>query len=380
MAVLYELGVLGDPAPDKLAEIQAHVFDAALGLKLEIGPDISWALPGTAFSPLPHNASAALFFGGPNPSSAGLAHLLAQGVAIIPVVSALTNVSAEIPQELQHLNCMGLDQNSTVRIGNALLECAGLLRKQRHVFLSYRRTEARRAAVQLFEELAARNYDVFLDTHGVRPGEDFQARLWHKLCDSDVLVMLDTPTYFQSRWTDEEFGRAQAKRIGILRVGWPGVTPSPRVGAVRELQLHAADLTDPSGLLPDHVAVKICELVEFVRSQSQGVRRLNMNGAIRDAIELISGKMLGHGRHGIVHLQMPRGEDVAAYPALGVPSAATLHEAATCAQPGHAVVVYDSIGMHSEWLDHLRWLGKQVQNPKWIQLTEAAWQLAAWRA
>jgi len=38
---------------------------------------------------------------------------------------------------------------------------------QRRVFVSYRRNESRDAAVQLFEELSARQFDVFLDTHSV---------------------------------------------------------------------------------------------------------------------------------------------------------------------------------------------------------------------
>src|SRR5262249_25131364 len=56
--------------------------------------------------------------------------------------------------------------------------------------------------------MSARHFDVFLDTHSVSVAADFQAALWHRLCDSDVLVMLDTPDYFASRWTTAEWGRA----------------------------------------------------------------------------------------------------------------------------------------------------------------------------
>jgi hypothetical protein len=34
-------------------------------------------------------------------------------------------------------------------------------------------------------------------------------------------VMLDTPTYFESKWTRQELGRARAKEIHVLRVVWP---------------------------------------------------------------------------------------------------------------------------------------------------------------
>jgi hypothetical protein len=100
-----------------------------------------------------------------------------------------------------------------------LLECVGLLPRQRRVFVSYRRDEARQAALQMFDALSSRHFYVFLDTHGITPAEDFQAMLWHRLCDSDVLLMLDTPNYFEGRWTSAEFGRALAKGISVLRIG-----------------------------------------------------------------------------------------------------------------------------------------------------------------
>ena len=92
---------------------------------------------------------------------------------------------------------------------------------KRQVFLSYKRDESAAAAVQLFAELSARQYEVFLDTHSIAAGVDFQESLWHSLCDVDVLLMLDSPNYFASRWTAAEYGRALAKGIGVLRVEWP---------------------------------------------------------------------------------------------------------------------------------------------------------------
>ena len=77
-------------------------------------------------------------------------------------------------------------------LASAILECVGLMRRQRRVFLSYRSVESRAAALQLHDLLTARGFDVFLDTHVIRPGDPFQDVLWHRLCDSDVLIMLDT--------------------------------------------------------------------------------------------------------------------------------------------------------------------------------------------
>src|SRR5690606_5931770 len=155
----------------------------------------------------------------------------------------------------------------------ALLECAGLLPRQRRVFLSYRRDEARGAALQLFDAIAARHFEVFLDTHGIAPGDDFQATLWHRLCDSDVLVMLDTPGYFSSRWTEAEFGRALAKSISVLRIGWPDVGASPRTLTASQLPLTKDEVNQDTGLLSEAAIRRVCEHLETVRSQSVAVRR-----------------------------------------------------------------------------------------------------------
>jgi hypothetical protein len=167
-----------------------------------------------------------------------LEELKRRGIPVLPIVSSLARVADEIPEELRSLNCLEYVPGAGQRVASALLECCGLLPRQRRVFLSYKRDEAREAALQLFDELSSRVFDVFLDTHGVPPAADFQSTLWHRLCDSDVLVMLDTPSYFESRWTSAEFGRALAKDIAILRVGWPNASPSPRTSTASLVPAH----------------------------------------------------------------------------------------------------------------------------------------------
>ena len=84
-------------------------------------------------------------------------------------MSSLNNVSAELPECLRPINAMALapGDSSLAKPVGAALQCLGLLPAQRRVFVSYRRNESRDAAVQLFEELSARQFDVFLDTHSV---------------------------------------------------------------------------------------------------------------------------------------------------------------------------------------------------------------------
>jgi hypothetical protein len=270
---------------------------------------------------------------------------------------------------------MTVTGHGSERIATALLECGGLLPRQRRVFVSYRRDEARQAALQLFNAFSGRLFDVFLDTHGIAPAEYFQAVLWHRLCDSDVLVMLDTPGYFESRWTSAEYGRALAKGISVLRVGWPMVTPSPRAATASRIDLNAVDVDVATGHLTDAIISQICTQLEFVRAQSHAVRSLNLFSNLKLAIERIGGKVIGVGVHKAVYLKLPDGKEIVAYPAVGVPTSVTLNEAVDRA---FAAVVYDHIGLDERWVKHLAWLGDNIHAARWVKASEAAWAFAGW--
>src|SRR3546814_7207947 len=80
-------------------------------------------------------------------------------------------ISDVCSSDLDGLTRRADDPNMT-ELASTMLECVGLLRRQRRVFVSYQRVESRAAALQLHDLLASRGFDVFLDTHDIRPGED----------------------------------------------------------------------------------------------------------------------------------------------------------------------------------------------------------------
>jgi len=376
--VLYELAIMGIPSDAQTRELEQYVAQVIDPFGLRLGREVSWQVRPASFAPPQKTPAAVAFFGGVGVSDAGLTALLASGVPILPIASADGRISAEIPMQLRPLNCLTCATHGLQRIATALLECVGLLPRQRRVFVSYRRDGARQAALQLFDVFSARLFDVFLDTHGIAPAEDFQAILWHRLCDSDVLVMLDTPDYFDSRWTSAEYGRALAKGISVLRVGWPGVNPSPRTATASRVDLIAGEVDAATGQLTDDAINRICVQLEFVRGQSHAVRRLNLFSRLQQAVECIGGKMAGVGVHNAVYLTLPDGKDIVVYPTVGVPTSIDLNEAAE-REPGRSVaVVYDHIGLHERWLEHLAWLGKNITVARWVRASEAAWELAGW--
>lgn len=378
MGPLYELAVMGSASDEQIRELEQLVSQTVLKFGLRLGHEVAWLVRPETFNPEQQRASAAVFFCGEDAPQGNLSSLLRKAIPVLPIVSDPAKAHEELPPALQSLNCLAYNMGGTQRIATALLECAGLLPRQRRIFLSYRRNEARQAALQLFDALSSRVFDVFLDTHGIAPAEDFQAMLWHRLCDSDVLVMLDTPNYFASRWTSAEFGRALAKGISVLRIGWPDSTPSPRTTTASRIELVTEEIDPATGKLGDDAIARICLQVEAVRSQSHAVRNLNLVSNLRDAIERIGGRVEGVGPSRAVYLRLADDRKVVAYPTVGVPTSTTLHDAMTNAPDQSVAVIYDHVGLHPNWLGHLQWLGKHIRTPRCVKASEAAWQFADW--
>jgi hypothetical protein len=375
---IYELALMGAPTDDQVAALSGEVESAVSAFGLRLGVDVGLNIRPLTFAPSNRTSAAAAFFGSEIASGMDVSLLLSRAIPVLPVVSSLTRVQAELPARLWPINCIEYEAAGARRVASALLECAGLLPRQRRIFLSYRRDEARQAALQLFDALSARLFDVFLDTHAIAPAEDFQSALWHRLCDADVLLMLDTPTYFESRWTSAEFGRALAKGVAVLRVEWPDLTPSIRTATTSRAELLATEIDVSTGRLVESAIERICTQVEAARSEGIAVRHVNMVGRIQNEIETIGGRLQGIGPHKAVYLQLADGRDVVAYPTIGVPTSVTLHDAVTHAGNSPPAVVYDHVGLLPSWVKHIDWLGEHVKTARWVKACEAGWQFADW--
>lgn len=379
MTFLYQLAVLGAPTESQICALNEHLKNALGKFNLRLGHEVLLDVLPATFKPHQLQPSAAVFFGGNNVALANLEELLERGVPVLPVVSQSNHYPSELPSVLQTLNTLDYAQGGAQLIANALLESVGLLAHQRRVFISYQRNEAHSAASQLYEALTARQFNVFLDTHGIETSEDAKALSWHKLYDSDVVLMLDTPSYFDDRWTNAEFGRVLAKGISVLRVNWPDVTGSRRSAITYMIKLDNQDIQlDSDGLEVDAVE-RICLKLEEVRSQNHAIRVVNMISNLRIAIQAIGGKMLGVSSHRAMHMQLPDGQRLTVYPTVGVPTPLLLEEALKHTSSSQsAAVVYDPVGLHQKSLHYLDWLKTHAQATSWIKATEAIQQFEQW--
>lgn len=377
---LYSIAVLGKPTKAQRTALKRHVQQTVERFRLDTD-DIEVVLNPEKFAPNPRTASAAIFFGGKRSSEMDISGVLdVATVPVLPVASQPDKVSKEIPVGLRSLNCAFYGgPGGPERVFGALLECLGMLPRQRRVFLSYKRDESTAIAVQLFAELSARQYEVFLDTHSIAAGVDFQESLWHSLCDVDVLLMLDSPNYFSSRWTTAEYGRALAKGIGVLRVEWPAAVASGVTGTSSLVQLSSDDFRPDASLQPAALD-RVCDRLEDFRSLAHATRHLGIVGAVEDAVARIHGRVEGMDAYRAMQIRLLSGRQVIVQPTVGIPTAVTLQQTLERAGTVDSAIVYDHVGVKPSWITHMSWLAASIKGTRWIKSTEAAWDLASWEA
>jgi TIR domain len=381
----YEIGLLGDVTNADRDILVATVTKLISDFDLLLGRDVMIRTGDSFDEREGHAATAVAYFGGVVQADQELARrVFASCLPVIPTIPATGDFGALVPAFLQGANGLRhrTDDPEMLELVVALLECVGLLRSQRRVFVSYRRVESRNAAVQLHDLLSGRGFDVFLDTHDIRPGEPFQDVLWHRLCDSDVMVMLDTPTYFESKWTRQELGRARAKEIHVLRVVWPDHTPTKHTDFAETIYLGRAELSGGDGPIVAEVADQIVLAIESLRSRSIASRYMSITGKLRAEVQKIGGELEGVGAHRAISIRLPDDRKLWAYPIVGIPTAYLLNDVADRArradQRDMPVLIYDHIGIRDEWIAHLKWLDENIRTVRAIRVAEAGWALAAW--
>lgn len=393
----YQLVVLGAascPQVIACASRLQHALDVAFAqLGVDIGKFLIRIMPAATDPVVDRRMpSVGVFFGlAPSPvlsihDTDRLDQLLTDGSLIIPVVADTSAFKTFVPSPIAHLNGISVGEcgNDFERLAARVLEGLGLLRERRRLFISYRRVETSGVAAQLYEALDAAGFDVFLDTHGVlRPGEPFQDVLWHRLADTDVAILLDSPGFLASRWTEEELARANTSNIQILQVLWPAQTEGAAAAFSTFDPLVAGDFEGtetlgPGARLRDGCVTSMVDKVEGLRARAIGARHSF----------LVREFLLEARRAGLqVRTTLERtlivsapGGDCLVQPAIGVPDAEgyegleALHErdktiGRTYSTP--PILLYDQKGIRAKWIKHLDWLNGNLACARSLSLADA---------
>lgn len=387
----YQIVMLGE-VDERASHIVSILNDRLVELGLETS--VVTILPESAAESIDHCLpTIAIFWGYDGCDQADhpfTANLIDDSSLIVTVVSSLKRVSREIPENLLHINAVEAvmpDVNFN-RIVSLLLEGFRLLRRERRLFISYKRDDSQAAANQLYDALDARGFDVFIDTRTVPPGVDFQAELWHRMADSDVVVLIDTPGFRLSRWTVAELTQANATNVQILHLLWPGQSEDAESSLSH---FHILDQPDfatfgADGVperLSEHAIMSICNFAERLRAKAIAARH-------RYLVDSFCDMARDHGFTPSVQPQrwismdLPDGTQLAAVPTIGIPMSHHIDQVFTAISAsgggnGGTWVLYDQRGILSSWLDHLGWLDQflPTKSVGMSQTNEAIKELAS---
>lgn len=312
----------------------------------------------------------AVYFGAKNQNkkiTAVVDDLCSKGIFVLPVVQDLNKVSKLIPNVLQDVNvlCLEAKDRKMDAVASRLLEELRLLRSRRLVFISYKRSDSRTLAVQLYQALDERTFDVFLDTHSVDRGAKFQPMLWDNMGDSDLVILLDTPNAFSSTWVEQEISRAHALGLGILQIVWPGHTRMLGTHLCSVLYLENSDFIggkpSSSALLKPAKLAEIAILAESLRARSMAARRSRIIGELCRSASSLGIAALPHVM-GPVIIKHPKKGAIVVLPIVGHPDSNLIHETFETNKKykgllrKRSILIYDPLGMLPKKQGHLYWL------------------------
>lgn len=148
-----------------------------------------------------------------------------RNISILPVLTSDRDVRQVLPNNLAELNASSWnDEYERKRLLRTILIQLSLMEYDRRVFISYRRKDASRMAVQLYDNLHRNGFDVFLDRYDIDRGVNIQRRIHEAIDDKGFLLVLESPTAHESSWIDEEVSHALSLRdMAVLAVSWPNL-------------------------------------------------------------------------------------------------------------------------------------------------------------
>ena len=286
---------------------------------------------------------------------------------ILPIVSDLSQFTNQIPKDLHSVNGFELISNNDIeKLVSSVLEGLSLLRLSRRLFISYKRDESSTVAIQLFEQLEKNGFDVFLDTHSIRPGESFQEELWHRMADTDVVVLLNTPGFLKSNWTTQELAKANAMSIGIVQLIWPSHNQERESELSMPIQLNDTDFgnsnySKSSSYLKTNKIIEIINQVESLRARSLASRQDNIitefiasSNRVRKTATLQSEKF--------ITVKRSDGKELVVIPTVGVPQAFTYNQSEELVarikseNVSEVFLLFDHRNIREKWIKHLDWL------------------------
>lgn len=217
---------------------------------------------------------------------------LSAGTLVVPLVAPGADFAVVVPGPLRAINALGWDGVGVPprRVVVDILRLAGLAEAERGVFISYRRTDSRGIADQLWGALSKRGFRVFLDQYSIDRGLDFQKELERELREKSMVLVLESANIRQSKWVMEEVLYAMHHKLGLLSACWEVIAgdatrrvceiPAGYRSIVREGDITG---TGEAASLREERLAELLDEVETVHARAMARRRKELlNGFLRE--------------------------------------------------------------------------------------------------
>ena len=300
-----------------------------------------------------------------------LKEIVVDASLVLPIVQgSLKDFNQCVPKIISTYNGLAVSEKDkdvkVEKIANNILEAFSLLRKNRRVFISYKRDESTSIAIQLYEALERNGFDVFLDTHSIRPSEPFQDELWHRMADSDVVVLLNTSNFLGSMWTTQELAMANKLLLGMIVISWPDHSIEDHRDAEISfpMQLKANDFNNKGKQLDDNVVDIIIGNVESIRARTLAARRDNLISNFMKMAKY-EGYKPQLDSYKIISMTKSN-EEIVLVPAVGIPNSLNYESSSIFIEEirnkkyEHVYILFDETCIRDYWLRHLKWLDSSL--------------------
>lgn len=285
---------------------------------------------------------------------------------IIPIVFDEENDLKKMDSSLQNINCFVYNINkkenakSTVLLCEAILAKLGLIKNTRKIFISYKRKETSNLAEKIQKILLSEGYSVFLDKSSIDVGADFMQEIRYSIVESDVFLLLNSNSYFDSIYTKKEFHAACISGVAIVVVSHNNV-PVDLNGLSR------VSLSNPNRITKQE-ADKLIDEIQYTRIKLWRTRHNRMNNKlqlIKPRENVLQGAYIPNKANPL-HSSI--------YTVVGIPTTMDFQrikqrEDLPVNSDGKVYTFYDDLILPSIYSKHLDWLDKEMPNVDLLKMS-----------
>ena len=239
--------VISDPdMAIEAAELASEISAAAVVLSAQSTSEICngpcglkcWA----AQSPVANNILVVVC--GPGPPSQHLAataeEWLKRGFVVLGVLGASADPDVALPKNIRTLVALRY-QLAVTEVAPEVVDIMVRGGEERRGFVSYAHADGAAHAYAVFEALARRQFDVYLDRFRTAPSSDFVERIDDELRDKAMVVVIESAQAAMSTWVHHEVMTARSRGYGLLAINIGSVPGHPRISEDRRLRLGVFD-------------------------------------------------------------------------------------------------------------------------------------------